>query len=240
MIVLPGYDDRGPDDPDAPGLAYDGANLLDRPGFWAAYLVEAVEGDLDDELALLFDDELDTVRATYGQLTDSGAWPAFPVDLGGGARLVVVRRNVDEDEGVDYLLVPADGANCVQIATVEGALEGPGLSWHESVAVADRQPTALAQARTLLLLAPVLGDTAAESSRAVTRLADALRTVGVTGQVVTIAEAIVSVAPAHWHRTAEGVNVCDGEYSTRNPTSPVALKPADLRTVSDLLASGRS
>ncbi|MEU8214670.1 hypothetical protein AB0C47_02735 [Micromonospora taraxaci] len=213
---------------------------MDRPGFWAAHLVEALETDLDDELALLFDEELDTVRATYRPLTDTAAWPVFTIDLGSGARLVVVRRNVDEDEGVDYLLAPAGGANCVQIATVEGALEGPGLSWKELVAVADRQPSALAQARTLLLLAPMLGDAAAEPSGAATRLADALRTVGVTGQVVTIAEAIVSVAPAHWHRTAEGVNVCDGEYSTRNPTSPVALKPADLRTVSDLLASGRS
>ncbi|WP_088986967.1 hypothetical protein [Micromonospora chokoriensis] len=239
MIVLPGYDDRGPDAPDGPGLAYDGADLMDRPGFWAAHLIEAVEADLDGELALLFNHELDTVRATYRQLTDTAAWPAFPVDLGGGARLVVVRRNVDEDEGVDYLLVPADGANCVQIATVEGALEGPGLSWDELVAVADRQPGALAQATALLLLAPMLGDTAAESSGAVTRLAAALRTVGVTGQVVTIAEAIVAAAPAAWHRTADGVNICDSEYSTRNPSSLVALKPADLRTVSDLLATGR-
>jgi hypothetical protein len=240
MTMLPGYDDRGPDDLGGPGLAYDGSELLDRPGFLPAHLGEVLEADLDDELALLSDERLGAVRAIYGRLTDSSAWPVFLIDLGGGARLAVVYRNFDEDEGVDYLLVPGDGEDCIQIATVEGALDGPGISWHELISVADRQPTALDQARALLLLAPILGDAAAESSEAVTRLADALRVVGVTGQVVTVAEAIVAAAPAGWRRTADGVSVCDDEDSTRNPISRAALKPAELRIVSDLLAGARN
>jgi hypothetical protein len=108
--------------------------------------------------------------------------------------MAVVYRNFTEDQGVDYLVVPAAGGNCIKIATVEGALDGPGISWPELTAVVDRQPTAIERATALLLLAPILDDTAAESSEVVTRLADALRTVGVTGQVVTIAEAIVAAS----------------------------------------------
>ena len=83
-------------------------------------------------------------------------------------------------------------------------------------------------------------DLAAESYTATARLADALRTVGIAGQVVEIAEAIVAAAPAEWESTADGVTVCDDESSTRNPESWAALPSADLRTVSDLLAARRS
>jgi hypothetical protein len=233
--MLPGYDDLGPDDLDGPGLAYDGSELLGRPGFWPAYLGEILEMNLDDELAELFDDQLDAIRAAYRHLTDASAWPVFPIELGCGGRVAVVYRNFTEDEGVDYLVVPP-GGRCIRIATVEGALDGPCISWPELTAVADRQPTPIGRATTLLLLAPILGDVTATSSEAVALLAEALQVVGVTGQVVAVADAIVSAFPADWNRTADGIIVCGDEGSTRNPAGRAALKPAELATVSDLFA----
>lgn len=236
--MLPGYDDRGPDD--GPGLAFDGAELLDLRGFWPVHFIGILEADLDEDLARLFGVEVDVIRAAYRRLTDPAAWPVFFVDLGGDARLAVVYRNVAEDEGVDYLLLPRAGQDSMNIATLEGMLDGPGISWPELVAVSDRQPTTVARARTLLLLAPMLGDAAAESRTATDRIADALRTVGIAGQVGEIAKAIVGAAPAEWTRTADGVNVCDDESSSRNPDSRAALSPAELRTVSDLLSARHS
>jgi hypothetical protein len=92
-------------------------------------------------------------------LTDPSAWPVFFVDLGNSSRLAVVYRNFDEDEGQDYLLIPGSAQASIKIATLEGGPEGAGLWWPELKGIADRQPTEIERARTLLLLAPILGDT---------------------------------------------------------------------------------
>ncbi len=105
---------------EGPGLAYDGSELLGRPGFWPAHLGEVLELDLDDELAGLFDERLDAIRSVHRQLTDAAAWPVFPIELGGGGRAAVVYRNFAEDTGVDYLVVPPGGGSCIRFATVEG------------------------------------------------------------------------------------------------------------------------
>ncbi len=234
--MLPGYDDLGPDALEGPGLAYDGSELLGRPGFWPAHLGEVLELDLDDELAGLFDERLDAIRSVHRQLTDAAAWPVFPIELGGGGRAAVVYRNFAEDTGVDYLVVPPGGGSCIRFATVEGAPDGPGISWPELAAVADRQPTPVGRATALLLLAPVLGDVAAASGEATARLAEALRVVGVTGQAGAVAEAIVAAFPAGWSRTADGITICGDEGSTRNPAGPAALPPVELAMVSALFA----
>jgi hypothetical protein len=233
VVLLPGYDDRGPDDLDGPGLAYDGSELLRQRGFWPAYLGETLELGLDEELAELFGERLDAVRSVYERLTDESAWPVFLIELGSDARAAVVYRNFTEDIGLDYLVIPA-GGNSIRIATIEGALDGPGISWPELRAVADRQPTAVERATALLLLSRVLGDEAAESGEAVAQIGAALGVIGVVGEVERIAQAIVSATPAGWHRTANGFNVCDDEGSTRNPSSRAAMKQTDLRTVSAL------
>jgi hypothetical protein len=188
VTILPGYDDRGPDDdPDGPGLGYDGAELLGRPGFWAAHLGDPLLLDLDDELAELFAVPLPAIRETYARLTDLTAWPIFPVELGAGARLAVVYRNFDEDLGVDYLRVPGPGATCVRIAAYEGGPDGPGIGWDELISAADRQATPLDSARALLLFLPVVTEVEAAGDEATDRVARALRTVGITGDVEDIA-----------------------------------------------------
>ncbi|GIF16644.1 hypothetical protein [Actinoplanes teichomyceticus] len=193
MTLLPGYDDRGPDESDGPGLAVDGSALLDLPGFWAAHL-DLVGLDLDEELAELFGDRLADIRATYDRLTDLRTWPVFPVDLGDRGRLAVVYRNFDGDLGVDYLSSPGAGRDYQVIASSDG---GGSLSWAEIVAAADHQPDPLSRARALLLLTPMLYDTPPDPAAAIDRLADALRTAGVAGDVTAIAGRIV-------HRDDEG------------------------------------
>ena len=219
MTLLPGYDDDG--------LGYDARELLRRPGFWAAHLGPGIADGLDEDLAALFGAPLPAVRGTYLRLIDPAGWPVFPIDLGGGARLAVVYRNFEEDEAVDYLLIPAGGP-AVLLAVAEGAADGPGLSWAELGTVAARQPDPAAQAQAMLLLAPILGDERAEPAR----LAAALRTAGVGGDPDTVAARLAAAAPARWRDTG-GVNVCDDEDSSRHPHG--ALTDDERRTVSVLL-----
>ncbi|KUL41245.1 hypothetical protein ADL15_05080 [Actinoplanes awajinensis subsp. mycoplanecinus] len=125
--------------------------MLDRSGFWAAHLGPSLEADLDDELAEMFDEPLSAIRATYEELTDPAGWPVFSVDAGGGARLALIYRNFVEDGGIDFLFAGGLRERYIRIAVIEGALEGPGISWAELASVADRQHGYLERDRTLLL-----------------------------------------------------------------------------------------
>ncbi|GAA0373295.1 hypothetical protein GCM10009541_14630 [Micromonospora gifhornensis] len=125
-------------------------------------------------------------------LTDPAAWPVFEVGLKGDAKMAVVYRNMQDDFAVDYLLCPAPGAHCVNIATIGGGSLGPGLSWPEINGIARRFPDAAERAGALLLLAPILGDVEAPAQNAVNVVAEAIRTVGGVGPVDELAEIIVS------------------------------------------------
>ncbi|GAA1654154.1 hypothetical protein [Actinoplanes couchii] len=185
MTIIPGYDDSGPA-LDGPGLAFDGAALLDLPGFWPAHLGGHLMLDLDEAAAFFGDDPVQT-RLTYDRLTDTAAWPVFFCDAGNGARLAVVYRNFDEDHGVDYLLLP-DGGPAITVGVDEGGFSGRGLTWTEVAGIAGRQPGERARATVLLLLAPALTRIAADAED---QLAAALRTVGVTGDAAVIAARIL-------------------------------------------------
>lgn len=237
-MKLTGYDRHG--------LAFDASAMLDRPGFWAAYLGPFLEAELDGELAALFGAPLGLIRGAYLRLTDPAGWPVFPVPLGGDAALAVVFRNVEEqriDDGdeydgdggeadsVEFLLLPGGDAGPIRLAVAEGPVDGPGISWAELVAVAARGGDAVGQARAMLLLAAMLGDVKAE----VSQLAGALRTVGAGPGAETVAERLVAAAPAGWQRTVGATTVCDHPGSARNPGNWTALAAADLRTVAELL-----
>ncbi|GGN36281.1 hypothetical protein FHR83_006342 [Actinoplanes campanulatus] len=180
MKTIPGYD-GGPLD--------DGGALLGAAAFWPAHLGPHLMDPMED-VAALFGIPFDEVEAAYRRLTDHAAWPVFTFDTGRDARLAVVYRNLDEDEGVDYLLVP-DGADAITVATDEGGAFGRGLTWDEVAALAARQPEPIIGARLLLLLAPMIVHFEAPDSDVVARLADALRTAGVPGPAQPIAERIL-------------------------------------------------
>jgi hypothetical protein len=57
-------------------------------------------------------------------------------NLGYGAELAVVFRNLDEDSGIDFLVLPPDGGDAIEIAALDGHQTGPGFSWTELAAVA--------------------------------------------------------------------------------------------------------
>jgi hypothetical protein len=235
-VILPGYQESLLDDFDVEELTFDGADLVGLPGFWAAHLRAVV--DDEDVLVEAWGQSAEDIRALYRRLTDTTAWPVFVLEVDGDARLVVVYRNDPDDPGTDYLLFPGGDRPGIPIAAVEGNPRGPGLSWTELSRLAGRRPDPVDRARTMLLLAPILGDEDAESPQAREQLAEALRTLGATGSLDALIEALVSenlfFGPAEW-RAAGGLVVCDYEACPRNPADTFALKPEDLRTVSGLL-----
>lgn len=176
MTLLPGYDDDG--------LAREVPELLDLPGFWPAFLGGRLDEPMDQVAAMFGVDEGD-VESAYAGLTDPTAWPVFVFDTGRGARLAVVQRNFEEDEGVDYLLLP-DGGTAITFAVDEGARAGRGISWAELSGLAGRQPTPRRGAVVLLLLVPILNSPGVRAE-----LTTALRTAGVTGDVEQIAERLL-------------------------------------------------
>ncbi|MBO3743965.1 hypothetical protein [Actinoplanes flavus] len=180
MTTIPGY---------AEGPLHEGKELLDLPGVWGAHLGPHLMDPMED-VAALFGTPYDDLRDAYQRLTDHATWPVFTFDTGRDARLAIVYRNVDEDEGVDYLLVPY-GADAVVFGVDEGGPFGRGLTWAEATGLADRSADPLTGARLLLLLAPMITYFGAPDTDVVARLADALRAVGVPGPAEAIAERIL-------------------------------------------------
>jgi hypothetical protein len=240
LNVLQGYSESFSGLADVDGLTVDGASLLVDPAFWAAhYLNQTIEDE--DLVTRVWGIDRSTIRAMRDRLNDDNAWPAFEVELGGDAKLVVVYRNLSDDAGVDYLLMPDLESDSIRIATLEGAYEGPGISWNELSVVANRFAEPTRRAEVLMLLAPILGDADAESPDVVAAIAHELRIAGASGDVDAWASLIVSEnlqwEPAQWSTTASGVVVCDGDESPRNPDSAVALSEEELATVPRLLSA---
>ncbi len=231
-MVLPGYQDRFPEDIDVAALTVDGWHFAKRPGFWAQYWRELLLPDEDDLLAEVW-------GATGEDLVESldpASWPVLRVRVKGDAELAVVFRNFDEDGGVDFLVLPGGGRDAIEIAALDGHQTGPGLSWAELVAVADRQPDPIRRAQTLLLLAPAFGDEAADNPEASAVFAQAMRTLGASGTIEQVAAAAVSDEVQFWGHVSWKAGVPDSEYAPRNPDSPFALPEASRRLAAELLA----
>ncbi|MFI6730836.1 hypothetical protein NRF20_43280 [Streptomyces sp. R-74717] len=139
-----------------------GENLLDLPGFWAAYLLWLCQTEEDDPDPGWFGaDEADT-DAAYEALTDEERWPAFPIPFGGGHTALVVGRNLADDAGTEYFITHPDWDRHGYLATLDGHQAGPGLSWRELMHLAHTPapdaPGVQAPYARLLLLLPALGD----------------------------------------------------------------------------------
>ncbi|GAA2348611.1 hypothetical protein [Dactylosporangium salmoneum] len=235
-MILPGYADTFPDEVDVAALAVDGWHLAERPGFWAAHWREQFIDD-DNLLSRAWGVSEAVVTERMNDLYAPQAWPVFRIELRGDAELAVVFRNFADDGGVDYLVLPGSGRKVIEIAGLEGHQRGPGLSWPELVAVADRQPGRVRRAQTLLLLAPAFGDEAADTPDAVSALSDAMRTLGATGDTAKLAALAVSDEVVFWGHVPWVAGVPDMDYAPRNPASPFALSVAERQLVTELLAS---
>ncbi|MBU2664178.1 hypothetical protein KOI35_11805 [Actinoplanes bogorensis] len=225
-----------------------GEDLLDRPGFWAAYLMGMCERD--ENVPDLFGVDNDDLDTAADALMDEEAWPAFRIPFGGGHTAVVVFANFSEDAGIDYFVTHADWDRRGFLATIDGHFAGPGLAWRELVHIArtpDRSSPGVHDPHArLLLLLPALGDRDTPAD-AVDVVARALRSAQVVPEHET--ERLVArlldhpmFAAARWtmpepHRDGDevfgGILVCDAEHS---PRRGIRLAQGITREQNDRLA----
>lgn len=217
--MIPGYEA----DPLVEGDEY-----LERPLFWPCHLSSLLHAEEAQELA--FGADWDAVGELGDELRSTGSWPVFTVPVGNGCAIRVVYRNFEGDIGTDYLLHDPAAREALRLASDEGSFMGPGLSWRELNAVAT-------DARTLLLLLPMLGD-ADVPPEAITRVAGALAELTWIEEPVTVAGLMLAGqgqwGPANW-RERDGVWICDGAYSHRCPHNSASFTPEQLAKVSAAL-----
>lgn len=233
-MILPGYADTFPDEVDVAALTVDGWHLAERPGFWTAHWREQFIDD-DDLLLRTWGVSEETVMDRMNDLYAPRTWPVFKVELRRGAELAVVFRNFADDSGVDFLVLPGSGRKAIEIASLEGHQRGPGISWPELVAAAERQPDRVRRAQVLLLLAPALGDEAAGTPAARSVLAEAMRTLGAAEDTTGLAALALSDEVVFWGLVPWAEGAPDEDDAPRNPGSPFALPAAERQVVSELL-----
>ncbi|MFC4853660.1 hypothetical protein [Actinophytocola glycyrrhizae] len=229
-MLIPGYEG---------GPLIDGSDFLSELLFWPNHLGSCLRGE--ESQALAFGPDWDAAKDVYRRVSDGERWPVFSVHLLAGPVIHVVYRNLDDDIGVDYLVHHPEWGDAVPVAVDDGHFMGPGLSWRELVAVADQPVSggvADADAR-LLLLFPMLGD-ADVPEAAAARLASALSTLTVVEEPAELAVLLLrnqgQWEQANW-RQGNGVWVCDGRHSCRNPSSGFALPAPRMAQISNALNS---
>ncbi|MCM3300417.1 hypothetical protein [Streptomyces pseudogriseolus] len=137
----------------------DGHPLLDKPGFWPAYLADLAEGFTPEA----FGADAGDADATLETLHDPSAWPMFTVQLADSFAIVVHFNSGEEFTTKDYFLTHPDWSQDLVLASDDQDRIGPGLCWPELAALVEAPPGAAGVTDPhvrLLLLLPVLGDTA--------------------------------------------------------------------------------
>ena len=174
-----GYEGRGP--------FVDGSAYLEQPLFWPGHLTSSLRAADAQKLAwgADWDDGMELGREVLAPVH----WPVFTVPVGNGCSIHVVYRNFEDDSGTDYLFSHPDWANAVLLASDDGHFMGPGMSWRELDA-------ACADASTLLLLFPLLGDVDT-SPGAADRVATALTELTQVEEPETVAS-LMLVAQGQW------------------------------------------
>jgi hypothetical protein len=228
MLTIPGYEG---------GPLIDGSSFLGEPLFWPNHLASSLLGA--ESQAIAFGPDWDAAKEVYRRVSDRERWPVFSVRLLSGHVVHVVYRNLADDIGVDYLVHHPERTDAVSLAVDDGHFMGPGLSWRELVAVAGQSVSdgvADPDAR-LLLLFPMLGD-ADVPEDAAARLASALSTLTVVEEPAELAVLLLrhqgQWEPANW-RQDDGVWVCDGSHSYRNPLNSFALPAPRMAVISNAL-----
>lgn len=156
----------------------------------------------------------------------------FSLPLADTARLRLVIRNFEDDEGVDYLVEPGGGGKAIEIAALEGHFRGPALAWPELINATGQPDRRFGPAERLLLLLPGCADTARPGT-AVHTVAEAVTVVGARSAARQVAVELLDTGrywqPCRWTE-ADGTRLCEGSHAYRQLGG--ALSPADLRMVS--------
>ncbi|MGW7464486.1 hypothetical protein ACWGJT_07200 [Streptomyces xantholiticus] len=104
----------------------DGFPFLSTEGFWPAYFLS--QGIEDEGLVFgVFEGTEDDALEVHRNMKGEDAWPTFRIPVGNDSALVVVFRNLEDDDGVDYVVDPGRGKGCIRIAAVEGHSMGSYL-----------------------------------------------------------------------------------------------------------------
>jgi hypothetical protein len=196
----------------------DGHPLLDEPGFWPAHLADLSEGFPPES----FGSDPGDAGAMLDTLHDPSAWPVFTVPLTGGFSIVVHYNSGEEFTTTDYFLTHREGGPDLVLASDDQDRIGPGLCWPELAALLEAPEGATGvtdpHARLLLLL-PVLGDTAAPdvAEAAVSR---ALVAQGAPGAGEPLARRLLQGNPMWgaqdwWFDGDERSWICEGGHSPR-------------------------
>lgn len=196
----------------------DGHPLLDEPGFWPAYLADLAEGFAPEA----FGSDAGDAGAVLDTLHDPSAWPVFTVPLTGGFAIVAHMNNGEEFPTTDYFLTHPEWDRDLVLASDDQDRVGPGLCWPELAALLEAPPGAEGitdpHARLLLLL-PVLGDTAAGDD-AMTAVAGALVAQGAPEACEELARQLLRGHPMWgavdwWFDDDERSWLCEGGHSPR-------------------------
>ncbi|MEV1054990.1 hypothetical protein [Streptomyces sp. NPDC049887] len=229
MLEIAGYED---------GPLGDGSRFLDLPLFWPCHLGSSLLGQ--EAQAVAFGPDWDDAQDLYRRVSASDEWPVFTVHLHAGHILYVVHRNLEGEHGIDYLLFHPEWQEAITLAVDDGHFMGPGLSWRELESAADQQTSAGvtdSNAR-LVLLFPMLGDSDV-SETALPRLTAALRALTIVEDPAELARLLLlkqgQWSLANWHES-EGIWICDGSHSYRNPANHFALSPMHLAAASRALS----
>lgn len=221
--MIPHYAGYEGDEPLVDGSAY-----LARPLFWPGHLTSSLLAEEAQKLA--WGPDWDAGMELARELLSPDRWPVFTVPVGNGCAIHVVRRNYEGDSGTDYLFSAPSWSESELLVSDDGHVMGPGLSWRELDAVST-------DSATLLLLFPMLGDTDVPAAAA-DRVASALAELTVIEEPAAVAEIMLARqgrwGPAQW-RERDGVWICVGGYSYRNPYQDFSLGPEQLAVVSAAL-----
>ncbi|MBC9717014.1 hypothetical protein H9Y04_31225 [Streptomyces sp. TRM66268-LWL] len=180
-----------------------GEPLLTRPGFWSNYLLLAGAQAPERPAPEWFGEDGADADELYETLWSPESWPVFRVRSADGSGVLVVFRNLEEDEGVDYLRVHPDRTHAELLAKWEGEREGAGLPWPDMVRIAD-SPAPGAGVREphlrLLLLLPLLDEPYVPEG-ALPRIAEALTAAGTPPDMAhaTAGRLLTALTGRVWH-----------------------------------------
>ncbi|MFE8949773.1 hypothetical protein [Streptomyces sp. NPDC007856] len=156
------------------------------------------------------------------KLHDPTAWPVFTVPLAGGFAIVVHDNSGEGFTSTDYFLTHPDWSLDLVLASDDEDRVGPGLCWPELAALlpapADAMGVTDPHARLLLLL-PVLGDTALPEG-AVAAVVQALVAQGAPESSEPLARQLLQGHPMWgaqdwWFDQDERSWICEGDHSPR-------------------------